>query len=62
MSFNNVRYLFTVRLGILLTFFLWECTTNFAATSLCIPHSALLACDAYVDALCIKMSCPNTAD
>jgi len=44
------------------TFFLWECTTNFAATSLCIPHSALLACDAYVDALCIKMSCPNTAD
>ncbi len=28
-------------------------------------HSAfcsLVACDAYVDAVCIKMSCPNTAD
>ncbi len=23
---------------------------------------SLLACDAYVDAVCIKMSCPNTAD
>jgi hypothetical protein len=40
-EFQQRQVFITVRLGILLTFFLWECTANFAATRLCIPHSAL---------------------